>query len=83
MKERICCVCRKKDLANTKIRVARVRVGKDTFHYFVDNIGNANGRGAYLCRGCIEQCIKKRQLNRSFRGNVPQNIYDELAKLKH
>ena len=77
-KERICCVCRKKDLASTRIRIARVNVGDGKYHYFIDEIGNANGRGAYVCKSCIEQCVKKRQLNRSFKGNVPQEIYEQL-----
>ena len=55
-------------------------MGDGKYHYFIDHVGNANGRGAYVCKSCVNQCVKKRQLNRSFKGNVPQEIYDELIR---
>ena len=55
--------------------------GSSQYRYFIDERGNANGRGAYVCKTCIPQAVKKRQLNRSFKGNVPQEIYDTLTKL--
>ena len=73
MKERICCVCRKKDLATDRIRIGRID-GK----FFVDKAGNGNGRGAYVCVACVEQCAKKRQLNRAFKAPVPNELYEEL-----
>ncbi|MCL2756167.1 MAG: YlxR family protein [Firmicutes bacterium] len=77
-KERICCVCRAKDLATTRIRIARIKSADGSYNYSIDKSGNANGRGAYVCPTCIDQCIKKRALNRTFKGNVPQEIYSEL-----
>jgi len=77
MKERICTVCRQRDVASNRIRVARID-GK----YIIDHKGNANGRGAYLCHACIDTAIKKRALNRSFKTNLPQEIYDELGAMK-
>ena len=76
MKERICCVCRKKDLAKTRIRVAKIDGA-----FVIDHAGNANGRGAYICHPCIPTAIKKRALNRSFKTQLPQVIYDDLNRL--
>jgi len=77
MKERICCVCRKKDLASNRIRVARINE-----KFIVDVMGNANGRGAYICFGCVDIAAKKKTLNRSFKTNVPQEVYDEMLAIK-
>ena len=76
MKQRICLACRKVDLANTRIRIARL-----DGQFLVDHAGNQNGRGAYVCYPCIPTVIKKKALNRSFRTNVPQEIYDELGNI--
>ena len=81
MKERICCVCRKKDLATNRIRIARHKDDNGTLTYSIDIAGNTNGRGAYLCPDCICMAIKKRALNRAFKTNLPDEIYEELNKL--
>jgi len=78
MKERICCVCRKKDLATNRIRVGRQVLLDGSHKFFIDESGKGNGRGAYVCQACVPDAIKKRAFNRSFKGNVPQEIYDEL-----
>ena len=79
MKERICCVCRKIGPVSERVRVGRARDG-ESYRYFIDERGNANGRGAYVCKtqNCIENCIKKRSLNRTFKGPVPQEVYQNL-----
>ncbi len=48
----------------------------------LDLTGKAHGRGAYICRKktCIEQTSKTKALNRAFRTEVPQAIYDDLIK---
>jgi len=48
--------------------------------FFIDPRGNLNGRGCHVCYACIEKCIKTRALNRSFKCNVPNDVYEELAK---
>ncbi|MCL2846923.1 MAG: YlxR family protein [Firmicutes bacterium] len=82
MKERICCVCRKKGAANTRIRVGREKLSDGTHRYFIDKEGNANGRGAYVCYACIDVAVKKRALNRSFKCNIPSEIYEELVGIR-
>ena len=76
MKERICCVCRMKDLASTRIRVAKI--GGE---FVVDRVGNANWRGAYVCYSCVPVAVKKRALNRSFKMQLTQKIYDDILEI--
>jgi len=94
MKERMCCVCRTKHPVapavrhpsgaegNSLIRIAREKQSDGTYKFFIDSVGNANGRGAHVCKlpACIEKCIKTRALNRSFKTNIPTEIYDEVSK---
>lgn len=60
------------------IRVVKNKEGE----VFVDPTGKANGRGAYLKRSkeAIDLAKKKGILNRSLGVEVPEEIYDELAK---
>jgi len=48
----------------------------------IDEKGKLNGRGAYVCNNneCIAKCIKTKSFNRSFKGNVPIEIYDNLKE---
>ena len=63
------------------IRVAREKQNNGGFKYFVDKKGNANGRGAHLCPECVEKAVKTRAINRSYKGNVGNEIYDELIAI--
>ena len=80
MIERICYVCRERFERAGLIRVFRVKNPDGSYKYGIDEIGNANGRGAHICRECIPKAKKTRALNRSFKANVPQSIYDDLGK---
>ena len=73
VKERMCCVCRERKTG--LLRIARID-GK----FSLDEKGNANGRGCYLCKGCVDKAIKTKALNRSFKSNVNNEIYELLAK---
>ena len=48
----------------------------------VDETGKLNGRGAYICDSvdCLKKAIKSKGLERSFKVEIPQNIYDVLSK---
>jgi predicted RNA-binding protein YlxR (DUF448 family) len=72
---RICCVCRQSKPVDDLVRVARID-GK----YVIDEKGNANGRGCRICPGCVEKAIKTRALNKSFKANIGNEIYETLAK---
>lgn len=48
----------------------------------LDSSGKANGRGAYihLQMDCLNQAIKSKGLERSFKMSIPQELYDSLSK---
>ena len=48
----------------------------------LDLTGRKNGRGAYLCmdRECLGKARKNRGLERSFKMNIPEQIYENLEK---
>ncbi len=46
----------------------------------VDLTGKKNGRGCYICKGteCFEKVRKGKKLEKTFKMQIPQEIYDEL-----
>lgn len=74
---RTCSVCRRKANKAELIRVVRVD-GK----FYVDESGKGQGRGAYICKNtdCISKCAQKKLLNRSFKTQVGEEVYEALAK---
>ena len=48
----------------------------------VDAAAKKNGRGAYNCRSldCFKSAVKSRGLERSFKQEIPQDVYDRLEK---
>ena len=44
--------------------------------------GRKNGRGAYLCfsRKCLQEAIKNKGLERSFKQAIPKEVYENLEK---
>ncbi|MDD7349012.1 MAG: YlxR family protein [Clostridiales bacterium] len=48
----------------------------------IDRTGKKNGRGAYLCDDleCLKKARKNRGLNRAFRMEIDDVIYDELER---
>ena len=50
--------------------------------FIVDAAGKKNGRGAYICRSldCFKSAVKSRGLERSFKQEIPQDVYDRLEK---
>lgn len=60
-----------------------VRVVRDKDGVFsVDPTGKKSGRGAYICNDmkCLELARKGRKLERSFKCQIPSEIYDDLEK---
>ena len=76
--QRMCIGCRNMKEKDRLIRI--VRLTDDTFH--LDPTGRMNGKGAYLCKDpvCLQQAIKSKALNRSFRQAVPEVVYEQLTK---
>ena len=48
----------------------------------LDVTGKKNGRGAYLCKSneCLKKAGKNRGIERSFKMNIPSEVYDNLEK---
>ncbi len=76
--ERTCIACRTSKPKTELIRVVRDPEGAIS----LDFTGKKNGRGAYLCRSlsCFQNAVKSRGLERSFKQEIPQEVYDRLEK---
>lgn len=48
----------------------------------LDATGRKNGRGAYICPSadCLKKAVKSRGLDRSFKMQVPKEVYETLEK---
>lgn len=77
--ERMCLVCRERNQKGNLIRI--VKLSKSDI-YKIDNENKLDGRGAYICCNpdCIKACVKKRLLNKSFKCQVPSDIYEDLQE---
>ena len=74
---RTCIACRsckpKKDL---------IRIVKNESCFVLDYNGKMNGRGTYICnnKDCFEKLINSRLLNKCFKQNISQSVYDSLKE---
>ena len=73
---RQCTACRTGKPKRELLRIVRSPEGEIA----VDFTGKANGRGAYICPTiyCFELAFKQKGLERSFKQNVPAEIYTQL-----
>lgn len=64
----------KKDM----IRVIKTSSGD----ILLDKTGRQNGRGAYICNNkeCLIKACKNKGLERSFKQQIPPDVYDSLEK---
>ncbi|WP_099187182.1 RNase P modulator RnpM [Tepidibacter mesophilus] len=76
--QRKCISCQDRNSKKTLIRIVKNKDGE----IFVDNTGKANGRGAYICasKECLEKAMKTRALNRAFKLEIPENVYNALSE---
>ena len=60
------------------LRVLKTAEGE----FILDATGRKNGRGAYLCSSgkCLQEAIKNKGLERSFKQAIPKEIYENLEK---
>lgn len=66
-----------------KSKKEMIRVLKTTEdEILLDATGKKNGRGAYLCfsKECLGKAVKNRGLERSFRQEIPKEVYERLEK---
>lgn len=76
-KQRRCIACRESKPQSEMLRVARVNN-----EYLIDIKQKLDGRGAYICKdkNCLDLVIKKRILNRAFKTNIANEVYDLLGE---
>ena len=76
--QRKCIACQERDSKKGLIRIVKTK--EDGI--FLDPTGKANGRGAYICKDveCLKKAIKTKALNRAFKLEVPDNVYENLLK---
>ena len=76
--QRQCMSCRERKAKKELIRVVRQTDGTVS----LDFSGKLNGRGAYLCPdpACLAKARKARSLERSLETEIPEEVYDRLAK---
>ena len=74
--QRKCIACQDKDNKKELIRIVKNKEGQ----IFLDKTGRANGRGAYICDSkiCLEKAIKSKALNRAFKVEVSDEVYEKL-----
>ena len=77
-KIRMCIVCREQSDKTQLLRIVKNKDGQ----IFVDESGKANGRGAYVCakKDCFEKLCKTQALNRAFKCNVLQEVYNKIGE---
>lgn len=74
--QRKCIACQERDSKKGLIRIVKNKEGQ----IFLDPIGKANGRGAYICKDseCLKKAIKTKALNRAFKVEVSDEVYEKL-----
>ena len=74
---RQCVGCGEMKEKKSLIRIIRTPEGR----ILLDRTGRANGRGAYICDdpACLAAARKKKSLNRAFRRQVSDEIWEELT----
>lgn len=79
LKQRMCIICRNRDNKENLIRIVRNPNG----NIFFDETYKALGRGAYICNSenCITRAISKRSLNRVFKCNIDNSLYEKLKTI--
>ena len=75
---RQCIGCKEMRPKKELIRILKTSEGG----IILDATGKKNGRGAYLCKreNCMEEAIKGRGLERSFKMSIPKEVYENLKK---
>lgn len=75
--ERKCIACKNHFQQSEMLRIAKV--GDEIL---IDQGHKLGGRGCYVCQNkqCFDLMMKKRLLNRAFKTNVIQEVYDKLGE---
>lgn len=72
----MCIVCHSMVDKRDLIRIIKTKEGE----YLLDTTLKANGRGAYICKNpdCFAKMIKTKGLNRTFKENIPNEVYQKI-----
>lgn len=75
---RQCIGCKEMKSKREMMRVLKTAEGP----IIIDMTGKKNGRGAYLCmtKECLAKARKNKGLERSFKMDIPDEIYEKLEK---
>jgi predicted RNA-binding protein YlxR (DUF448 family) len=75
---RTCIGCKCKKPKKDMIRIIKTPDGKIE----IDRTGKKSGRGAYICGNakCLDIALRKNNLNRSLKQDIPLQTLDELKK---
>ena len=75
---RTCVACRKKQEKKNMLRLVKRENGE----IVVDEKGNLDGRGAYICKDaeCHALLVKKKGLERAFKKKVGVEEYERVAE---
>ena len=73
---RTCMGCNEKKPKKELVRIVKNKDGE----IFIDRIGKADGRGAYICDSieCLEKVIKSKRLERVLEIQIPEEVYNNL-----
>ena len=77
--QRTCIVCRKKGEKENFLKIVKSKDGSIA----IEKDKKLDGRGAYVCKDgeCAKKCQKTKALNRVFKTEIPQNIYEDIANV--
>lgn len=76
---RTCMGCNEKKDKKSLIRIVKNKNGE----IFIDKIGKAEGRGAYICNSinCLEKVMKNKRLERTLDTTITKEIYENLREV--
>lgn len=78
--QRKCIVCGENKDKNNLIRIVKNKEEG----IILDPTGKKNGRGAYICKDekCINEAKKKRKLEKVFKTEISDDLYEEIIAMK-
>ncbi|MDU1316162.1 RNase P modulator RnpM [Anaerococcus hydrogenalis] len=78
--QRKCIVCGENKEKNDLIRIVKNKEEG----IILDPTGKKNGRGAYICKEekCINEVKKKRKLEKVFKTEISDDLYEEIIAMK-
>ena len=78
--QRKCIVCGENKDKNDLIRIVKNKEEG----IILDPTGKKNGRGAYICKNetCINEAKKKRKLEKVFKTEISDDLYEEIIAMK-